>query len=156
MDKAVVEAEVDLGVLKDVIGFRIRRIQNHLSRRFLDQITEKQLRPGGFSALALIAANPGLDQTTLAREIGFDKATVVALLDGLEALGWAERRRQTEDRRRHALFITAEGRTALEGLSRLAQENEAAVHAALTSAEQAQLYALLDKIYAACFSEPEL
>ena len=158
MEKTAAEAaaEVDLGVLKDVIGFRIRRIQNHLSRRFLEKITDKQLRPGGFSALALIAANPGLDQTTLAREIGFDKATVVALLDGLEGLGWAERRRQTEDRRRHALFVTAKGQEALERLSRLAQENEAAVHAALSAAEQAQLYALLDKIYAACFSEPDL
>ncbi|MFC3077416.1 MarR family winged helix-turn-helix transcriptional regulator [Phenylobacterium terrae] len=160
MDKVATPAEaapeVDLGVLNDVIGFRIRRIQNHLSRQFLERITDTQLRPGGFSALALIAANPGLDQTTLARAIGFDKATVVALLDGLESLGWAERRRQTEDRRRHALFITAEGETALARLSRIAQENEAAAHATLTEAEQAELYRLLDKIYAACFSEPEL
>ena len=73
-------ADVDLGILNDVIGFRIRRIQNHLSRSFGERVNRKEVKPGLFSAMALIAANPGLSQTTLSREIGFDKATVVAML----------------------------------------------------------------------------
>lgn len=146
-------ADVDLGVLKDVIGFRIRRIQNHLSRSFIDRINHKEVRPGVFSALALIAANPGLSQTTLAREIGFDKATVVALLDSLERLGWAERKRSTEDRRRHSLYVTPVGETALEDLREVAVINEAKIHAALSTDERAQLFGLLDKLYVACFAD---
>src|SRR4051812_16037882 len=115
-------ADVNLGILNDVIGFRIRRIQNHLSRAFSERVNRKEVKPGLFSALALISANPGLSQTTLSREIGFDKATVVAMLDSLETLGWAERRRATDDRRRHSLYITERGEASLQDLRRLAIE----------------------------------
>ncbi len=145
--------DVELGILNDVIGFRIRRIQNHLSRAFGERVNRKEVKPGLFSALALISANPGLSQTTLSREIGFDKATVVAMLDSLEKLGWAERRRATDDRRRHSLYITETGEASLQDLRRMAIENEAAIHEVLSDAEQAQLFSLLDKIYAVCFSE---
>lgn len=145
-------ADVDLGVLNDVIGFRLRRIQNHLSRGFSDRIARKEIKPGAFSALALISANPGLSQTTLSRQIGFDKATVVAILDSLEELGWAERKRSIADRRRHALYITKSGQKALQRMLDEAHENEKAVHAALSAKEQEQLFALLDKIYTVCFS----
>lgn len=144
---------VDLGVLNEVIGFRIRRIQNHLSRAFGARVGRKEVKPGLFSALALIAANPGLSQTALSREIGFDKATVVALLDALERQGWGERRRAGGDRRRHSLFITTAGETALAHLRAAALENEAPIHDVLTDKEQAQLFALLDKIYVACFAD---
>ena len=38
------------------------------------------LRTGGFSTLALIAANPGCSQTELARAVGMDKSAVVAII----------------------------------------------------------------------------
>src|SRR4051794_34815994 len=50
---------VDLGVLKDMLGFRLRRIQNHLSKNFAERLAGRDIKPGEFSALALIAANPG-------------------------------------------------------------------------------------------------
>jgi DNA-binding MarR family transcriptional regulator len=149
-------AEVNLGVLNDVIGFRIRRIQNHLSRGFSDRVGRKEVKPGLFSALALIAANPGLSQTTLSQEIGFDKATVVAILDALESLGWAERKRSPEDRRRHSLYVTRKGETALQRLRDVALANEEGIHAVLSEKEQAQLFSLLDKIYVACFANEVL
>lgn len=142
--------EIDLGILNEVIGFRIRRIQNHLSRSFSERIQHKEVRPGLFSALALITANPGLSQTTLAREIGFNEATVVVLLDSLERLKWAERRRAEGDRRRSALHVTRAGERALGELRALAIANEARVRKTLTKAELGQLFGLLDKVYAVC------
>jgi DNA-binding MarR family transcriptional regulator len=146
-------SEIDLGVLNDVVGFRLRRIQNDLSRTFAERVGRKELRPGGFSALALIAANPGLSQTTLSREIGFDKATVVAIIDSLEHLGWAERRRSLTDRRRHSLAITPKGEKALARLREIAMANEERLHTLLSEEEQAELFRLLDKIYVACFTD---
>jgi DNA-binding MarR family transcriptional regulator len=141
---------VDLGVLEGVFGFRLRRIQNHLTRGFTDRLAGRELRPGVFTALALIDANPGLSQTALASEIGFDKATVVAIVDSLEALGWAERRQAKTDRRRRALEATAEGRSALTELQEVCLANEARARAALTATEQRSLFDLLDRIYDAC------
>lgn len=143
------EGEIDLGILSEIIGFRIRRIQNHLSRSLSALLNDPDLRPGVFSTLALIAANPGLSQKTLSREVGFDKASVVAILDNMEARGWTRRQRSTTDRRRHHLFVTPEGETALGRMTELVRQNEAEAHATLTSEEQATLGVLLDKLYRA-------
>lgn len=152
MSDPVVTAEVDLGVLREVIGFRLRRIQNHLSRGFSQRLeADEDIKPGAFSSLALIGANPGISQTELSRAVGFDKATVVALLDQLERLKWAERKRSAKDRRRHSLHITDKGSKALESMVAEAIANEKRVRDTLSKAEQAQLFGLLDKIYMTVF-----
>ncbi len=145
---------IDLGLLNEVLGFRLRRIQNHLTRGFTERLARPDVKPGVFSALALIEANPGMSQTALANEIGFDKATVVAIVDALERLGWAERGQHAADRRRRALVITPQGREALTEMRDICLANEEPVYAALSNAETAQLFALLDKAYAACIAGP--
>jgi DNA-binding MarR family transcriptional regulator len=147
--------EISLGVLDDLVGFRIRRIQNHLSRAFNALLDREEIRPGAFSALALIAANPGLSQKTLAREVGFDKATIVAILDNMERLGWTMRQRSKTDRRRHLLFVTPVGLKALEEMRALAHVNEAAIKTALSDQEHQILHTLLDKLYKRCFADSE-
>ncbi len=147
------QEDIDLGLLNEVLGFRLRRIQNHLARGFTERLTRPDVKPGVFSALALIEANPGLSQTALASEIGFDKATVVAIVDALERLGWAERGQHKVDRRRSALTITPLGRESLSELHDICLANEAPVYAALSKTERADLFRLLDKVYGACFSD---
>lgn len=141
-----------MGVLASLLGFRMRRVHAHLTRSFTERLGDKALRPGGFSALALIAANPGLSQQALSVELGQDKATVVALLDELEKRGWAERRRAVSDRRRHRLLVTEAGSAALTEMAEAAASNERRVISALSPEEAATLMRLLDKLYHACFS----
>lgn len=147
---------LDLGVLNDLLGFRLRRIQNHLARAFQDDPRHGDLRSGLFSILALIASNPGVSQARLALEAGIDKTALVALLDFLEDAGWATRVRAREDRRKHSLNITKKGSAALETLTAAAHETEAKARGALTDQELAQLLTILDKLYATCFREEEL
>ena len=145
-----------LGMLQDLIGFRLRRVQNHLARRVAEERRDRgrtDVRPGAFSALALIAANPGVSQILLAREVGLDKATVVAVLDNLEELGWAERRRSRQDRRRHALYATADGEAALLELHAAAATVEIQAQSALSPGERRRLFRLLDKVFAACCAD---
>jgi DNA-binding MarR family transcriptional regulator len=142
-----------LGLLKDVLGFRLRRIQNHLSKTFTERLAGREIKPGEFSALALIAANPGISQTELATEGGFDKTALVVLIDDLERWGWAERKRSTADRRRHALYITPVGEVQLQELFAIGKANEAPITEALSEAELRNLFATLDRIYQLCFSD---
>jgi DNA-binding MarR family transcriptional regulator len=142
----------DLGALQDVLGFRLRRIQNHLSRAFAEQLADRGIRPGTFSALALIAANAGISQTDLARDLGSDKASVVSIIDELEEHGWAARKRSTSDRRRHSLHVTAAGRRTLSEISVVARETEAPVRAILSAEEFGVLSEMLDRIYNRCFA----
>lgn len=147
---------LSLGVLKDIMGFRLRRIQNHLAKAFLDHPRHGDLKPGLFSILALISANPGVSQARLAHEAGIDKTILVSLLDDLEDAGWAVRVRSRDDRRKHSLLITAKGSEALRQLTEAAHEAEAKARSALGKDELDRLLRMLDKLYASCFREAEL
>jgi DNA-binding MarR family transcriptional regulator len=142
---------LELGRLGDFIGFRLRRIQNQLSSAFAAQSPANELRPGEFSSLSLIAANPGLSQAQLAREVGLDKSAAVTVVDDLERLAMAERRRSPTDRRRHALYITAKGEATLEKMFARLGEVERGVLNALGPHDTQVLSAILDRVYDSCF-----
>ena len=147
---------LDLGVLREVMGFRFRRIQNHLAKGFMADPRHGDLKPGLFSILALIAANPGVSQTRLAEEAGIDQTPLVSLIDDLEDAGWAVRTRSREDRRRHSLQVTSKGTEALARLTVAAYDAETKVRSALTPKELEQLLKVLDKLYTTCFRGEDL
>lgn len=143
--------EVDLGRLGDFIGFRLRRIQNHLSRNFSARHADWNLRSGLFSSLAIISANPGISQNVLSREVGLDKSATVQIVDDLEARGWAQRHRSPHDRRFYELMVTEAGQAALDALFAHLEETERDVVAHLSKEERVLLQSLLDRIYQRCF-----
>jgi DNA-binding MarR family transcriptional regulator len=144
--------DLTLGRLGDYVGFRLRRIQNQLSRELTAVTGEYNLRQGLFSALAIISANPGLSQIMLAREIGLDKSATV---DEIEKRGWAVRRRSTVDRRRHALETTAAGEAFLKDMFARLDEVEGVVLTCLSGGELLLLSEMLDRIYRNCFRDVE-
>jgi len=148
---SVNDEHLDLGRLGNFIGFRLRRIQNQLSSAFATESVGHGLRPGEFSALAIISANPGLSQAKLAREVGLDKSAAVAVVDDLERLGMAERRRSPKDRRSHALFSTPGGEAALEKMFARLSTVEQDVLNALGPHDVQILSGLLDRVYDSCF-----
>ncbi|QYE35146.1 MarR family winged helix-turn-helix transcriptional regulator [Polymorphobacter sp. PAMC 29334] len=148
---AVNDEHLDLGRLGNFIGFRLRRIQNQLSSAFTGTSIEHGLRPGEFSALAVISANPGLSQAKLAREVGLDKSAAVAVVDDLERLHFAERQRSPGDRRRHALYTTAGGEAALEKMFSTLATVERDVLNVLGPHDLQILSGLLDRVYDSCF-----
>lgn len=141
---------VSLGRLGDFVGFRLRRVQNQLSRDFAAATSAKGLRSGLFSSLGIIEANPGISQSELSREVGLDKSVTVTIVDELEKFGWAVRERSKEDRRRHALVITEEGKAHLDELFDIVERTEDAVLHQLSPAELHLLSELLDRMYDAC------
>lgn len=139
-----------LGRLGDFVGFRLRRLQNHLSRDFAAAAKRQKPRSGLFSALALIEANPGISQREMAAEIGLDKSPTVHLVDELESRGLAVRRPAETDRRRHALHITPAGSEWLDRSCRILHKTEATVLQQLSPRELQMLHRLLDRMYKAC------
>lgn len=141
---------LSLGGLDDTIGFRLRRIQLVLSRRFGRAVDHHDLPPGAFPFLALIVANPGASQSDLASAVGVDKSAAVAIFDGLEKDGLARRERSKADRRRHELVATDKGQALLEELLATAHDDERDLLASLTKAELSTLLATLDRLYRLC------
>ena len=129
------------------LGFRLRRVQNQLSRDFTARTREWGLRQGMFSALEVIAANPDISQTGLSREVGLDKSVMVAMVDELEARDWVKRTRSTNDRRRYKLAITQKGKDTLDALFAELETTEELGLAAMTEEERRIVNTALDKVY---------
>lgn len=147
-DKTATDATaLDLGRLGKFLGFRLRRVQNQLSRDFGVKTRDRELRAGMFSALEIIASNDGISQGQLSGEVGLDKSALVPLVDDLERRGWITRTRSTVDRRRNQLAITVVGRSELDALIAHMADTEATALATLTDEERGTISAALDKIY---------
>lgn len=138
---------IDLDILPSLLGYHIRHAQIALWRDFVSSVGEPAIRSGMFSILVLSEANPGIVQTQLSQELDIDKASMVQLIDRLEALGWVQRRRSSEDRRRQGIHLTAEGRKRLKTLKREIVEHERKLTKQLSRTELAELISLLERIY---------
>lgn len=131
------------GMLPGLLGYRLRLAQQAVFRDFASSIAE--LSPGRVGILLLLEANPGVTQSRLAQAVSLDRSTMVGVVDVLEGRGLIERRRG-EDRRTNGLWLTAEGRTALNRLKRRIQMHERRVATRLSAEERGQLIGLLEKL----------
>jgi len=131
------------GLLSGLLGYRLRVAQQTVFRDFARSIPEAS--PGRVGILLLIDANPGVTQSRLAQAVGIDRSTMVGVLHALQAQELIERRRG-EDRRTNGLWLTRSGRTLVASLKQRIRIHERRVASRLTTAERAQLLALLEKL----------
>jgi len=116
------------------------------SSRFLDGLAPLGLRPKQFALLNHVALEEGISQRRLGHRLGLEPSGLVGTIDDLEGRGLVERRADPDDRRRHALHLTAEGRGLLERGRGVAQRTAADLLGALDDREIAALYDLLARI----------
>jgi len=96
-----------------------------------------------YVALSFLNDHDGAAQQALGDALCIDANNLVLLLNELEAAGYAERRRDPLDRRRHLVHITTAGRRALDRAERAQEDVESQVLAALEPDERATLRDLL-------------
>jgi DNA-binding MarR family transcriptional regulator len=137
---------LDRGKLRGRLGPELRMVRNLLLARVSAAYAPFKLRPGGYTMMALIAANPGCSQSDLSREIAMDKSAVVAILDDLFAKNLVRRTRSPSDRRRHNLELTEEGETLLQAMQPASELIEQPIADALSPKERTQLVSLLERI----------
>ena len=75
--------------------------------------------------------------------MGVDPSILVTLLNPRESGGYVARRRDSADRRRHHVTLTARGKQHLASAARAQCETEDTLFAALDDEQRAQLRALL-------------
>jgi DNA-binding MarR family transcriptional regulator len=141
-------AKVDLGALPKFLGYNLRRAHQASWRTYVSFIGENKIRPGLFSLLCLVRANPGICQIELGTHLGVDKASIVALLDRLERAGLIERRRCIRDRRRQGITLTDAGATELEALMGQVRALERHLANRFNKAELEQFLGFLQRMYA--------
>lgn len=139
-------SELQLGQLRDLISFQLRRAQLSVFQRFMAELGSQGVTPGRFGLLTVISENPGSSQTALAEALSVDRSTMVAMIDKLEVLGWVERARSELDRRSHAILLTEAGKKILQDSWQQITALEDEVCDQLSGAERKQLIRLLDRI----------
>lgn len=133
--------------LNDLVGYALRRVQMKVFQHLVDCLTPYELRPAQFSALAIIAQNPGPTQAELAKALNIEPPQVVPLLNKLEEAGLALRVRSKADKRSYGLYLSKAGEKLLKTLYGVAEESDRAATANLNDDERQQLLALLRKAY---------
>lgn len=129
-----------------MVGYAIRRAQILIYEDFLAGLAPWEITPQRFSALTLVAKNPDLKLTDLARILGIARSGAVQLVNQLEAMGYVRRGEVAGDKRAYALTLTAAGRRAHAAITQAVRAHDARISARLNDAERKQLIALLDRL----------
>jgi DNA-binding MarR family transcriptional regulator len=127
-------------------GFLLSWNGQRMAFRFAEALEPLGLRPPHFGVLTLIDAHPGSAQQELVSRSLIDASSMVAVIDELEQMGLAERRRHPDDRRKHAVHLTARGRRTLERARESAVKMAQEVFAPLDADELETLRRLLRKL----------
>ncbi|TDZ95414.1 transcriptional regulator SlyA [Mycobacteroides salmoniphilum] len=110
---------------------------------------EHALRLLHMGVLNVLDAVGKQSQADLADALRVDKTTMVGLLNDLEAVGFIERQRSPEDRRRHDVVMTALGKRRYAELVDGLRGAEGRVLSALSPTQRCELFVLLEKAFLA-------
>ncbi|MGA4545874.1 MarR family winged helix-turn-helix transcriptional regulator [Uniformispora flossi] len=95
-------------------GYRLVKLGEMLLTLAEDALAPLGVKAKHIHVMETLLAYDGLSQQDVSRMLGIDPNVLVGLIDDLEARGFAERRRNPEDRRRHLVHVTDAGRAAVE------------------------------------------
>jgi DNA-binding MarR family transcriptional regulator len=137
-----------LGDLGDIVGFHLRIAHNAVYRHFMGSFAHLELTQKQTSVLWLIGDNPGIAQISIASRLDMDRATMMAIVDRLEARDFLARTRSKTDRRRQDLHLTAAGEAVLVQARAAVLEHEKWLKARIGDpAEIARFVQTLRRIY---------
>jgi DNA-binding MarR family transcriptional regulator len=123
--------------------FLLGRLGMTVKKQAVEELEVAGFSPYDYSVLVLAADGTCRTQGTIADALGLDRSQLVGLLDGLEERALIERKRDPEDRRRHTIVLTADGRRQLARLRSIVKRIEDEFFAPLDAAEREQLHELL-------------
>jgi DNA-binding MarR family transcriptional regulator len=123
--------------------FLLKRLGFAAKERAMEAYEGTGLHPYHHAVLLVLGEGSRETQGAIADALGYDRGQLVGLLDELEEHGLVERRRDPNDRRRHIVRLTADGKRMLRRLRALARQIEDEFLAPLSEKERANLHALL-------------
>jgi DNA-binding MarR family transcriptional regulator len=132
--------------LSGYTGFLLGYLGERSRRNFIALLEPHGVHPRDFGVLTVLANRPGITQQELAALAHVDPSSMVALLDDLEARGFAERRVDPDDRRRRTLFLTKKGQQQMRVLQREARKAAKQFLDRLSEEEADELNRLLRKL----------
>ena len=128
------------------MAFLLSQLGHRSASVFADLIASVDLTPPHAGILRAIASEPGRSQQALSGQLGLLPSRVVAYVDELEDRGYVERRRNPDDRRLHALYLTASGKKLVSKIGELGRQRERLMTAGLDTDQRDTLRRLLSAV----------
>jgi DNA-binding MarR family transcriptional regulator len=100
---------IEFAGLDELLGYGLRRAQGAVHRDYMAAIAELKITQKQAAVMWLVQGNPGVVQGAIGTTLGMDRATMMALVNRLEARGLLTRRRSRTDARQRELHLTATG-----------------------------------------------
>jgi DNA-binding MarR family transcriptional regulator len=123
---------------------KLGRITAH---RFTEALEPFGIRPRHAAALIELRDRGELTQQSLCGQLHLDPTNLVAILNELEERGYATRRRDPQDRRRHLVEVSKKGIAVIDKVSKVMDGVEADLLEGLDPGEREQLEGLLTSIW---------
>src|SRR2546429_5627091 len=123
-----------------LLMIKLGRITMH---RFTEALEPFGIRPRHVAALIELRDHGEVTQQSLCGQLHLDPTNLVAILNELEQRGYATRRRDPEDRRRHLVEVSKKGIAVLEKVSEGMDGVEDELLRGFEPAEREQLEGLL-------------
>ncbi|MFG1420605.1 MarR family winged helix-turn-helix transcriptional regulator [Roseixanthobacter liquoris] len=119
-------------------GFLIRRLHQIYVAIYLQECERFGTTPVQSSVMQVLLIQPGLDQATLAAEIGVDRTTTSNVLARLEKRGLIKREATEDDRRIRRAFLTEQGEAMVGEMQAALETAHSRLIAPLPTEERAQ------------------
>jgi MarR family transcriptional regulator, lower aerobic nicotinate degradation pathway regulator len=129
--------------LLDKSGFLMVRLGMAFKARAVQELEAAGFSQYHYSVLALLHVQPRKTQSTIADALAVDPSQLVGILDTLEQRGLITRQRDPDDRRRHVVSLSSDGRRQLVRLRATIERLEDELLAPLDAASRKTLHALL-------------
>ena len=127
-----------------LLMIKLGRITMH---RFTQALEPYGVRPRHVAALIELRDRGQLTQQSLCGQLHLDPTNLVTILNELEERGYATRRRDPEDRRRHLVEVSKKGIAVLEKVSEVMDGVEEELLAGLDPPERRELEGILTSIW---------
>lgn len=127
-------------------GFLLRRAHQISASIFERACADLALTPAQYGVLRIMHKQPGIDQSSLARALAFDKVTVLRVIKGLEERGFCQRATAPDNRRLMAVQLTPKGSALLRQAREPVHQAYETLLSPFSMAEREQLLGLLQKL----------
>jgi DNA-binding MarR family transcriptional regulator len=124
-------------------SFLLKRLGFAAKDRTMAAYEETGLHPYHYGVMLVLDEGSRETQGSIADALGYDRGQLVGLLDELEEQGLVARKRDPNDRRRHIVRLTSEGKKALRRLRVLAKQLEDDFLTPLSDDDRQALHSLL-------------